>query len=103
MTFLALILIIAGVVVWITLPLGRSPGADPLAQPDEVSELEARRRELLLALQDLDFELQTGKLSSDDHAMLRERLQAEAVAVLRSLEESRAQAEPRPRRRDAAS
>ena len=91
MTLLALIVLIAAVAIWVLLPLASSPRADPLAVPDEAAELEARREQLLLALQDLDFEMQTGKLSAEDHATLRARLQAEAVEVMRLLEESQPQ------------
>ncbi len=101
MIFLALILIITAVIVWVTLPLGGPHGSDPFAQPDEAYELEARRRELLFALQDLDFELQTGKLSHHDHGVLRERLQAETVEVMQRLEQARQQPE-QPSRPGAA-
>ena len=102
MIFLALILIITAAIVWVTLPLGGPHGSDPFAQPDEAYELEARRRELLFALQDLDFELQTGKLSHHDHGVLRERLEADAVEVMRRLDQAHPEAVQRPRRRGAA-
>ena len=88
MEVLALILIIAGVVAWVVLPLGTPRPEELSAAANPLPLLEARRQELLLALQDLDFELQTGKLSPGDHASLRDRLQAEAVDVLRTIEEA---------------
>ena len=100
---LALILITAALAVWVLLPLGRAPDADPLAQPDDLGELEARHQSLLFELQDVDFELQTGKLSREDHAALRARLQTEAVEVIRRLDEARPRtAEPRGRRGTAS-
>ena len=86
MIILALALIVTGTLVWVVLPLrGPAVAAEP-AQADERAALEAHRRELMLALQDLDFELQTGKLSTQDHGELRARLQAEAVDVLQRLD-----------------
>ncbi|MGD8376856.1 MAG: hypothetical protein PVF68_11995 [Acidobacteriota bacterium] len=83
---LLLILIAVGVLAWIAVPLATPVAIAPVAEGDERGELEARRRELLFAIQDLDFELQTGKLSAEDHADLRNRLQVEAVEVLTRLE-----------------
>jgi len=100
---LALILVTAAVAVWVLLPLGRAPSADPLARPDDLGELEARHRTLLFELQDVDFELQTGKLSRDDHAALRARLQTEAVDVLRRLDEARPQSVAQDRREETGS
>jgi hypothetical protein len=97
---LTLILIIAAVAVWVLLPLGRAPSADPLARPDDLGDLEARHQTLLFELQDVDFELQTGKLSHDDHATLRARLQREAVDVLRRLDEARPQPVTEERREE---
>jgi hypothetical protein len=79
---LALILIVVGTAAWVVLPLTRTAALSTGATGGLLGELEARRRELLFALQDLDFELETGKLSTADHADLKARLQAEAVEVL---------------------
>ena len=100
---LALILVTTAIAVWVLLPLGRAPDADPLARPDELGELEARHRSLLFELQDVDFELQTGKLSREDHAALRARLQTEAVEVIRRLDEARPATAEQGGRRGTAS
>jgi len=88
-TQLILILLIGAIVAWIALPLREPPRDDPHAVADELAELEVRHQHLLAAIQDADFELQTGKLSDEDHRVLRERLRAEAVAVLRRQDEMR--------------
>jgi hypothetical protein len=63
---------------------------------NRAEELHSRHRQLLLALQDLDFEQQTGKLSPEDHQAMRQRLQGEAVAVLQELERVSGQAPQDP-------
>jgi hypothetical protein len=91
MVILFLSLILLASTVWVLLPLRQQPGEAP-AQAGERDELEARHRHLLLALQDLDFEMQTGKLSGEDHQAMRRRVQGEAVEVLRRLDELEAPA-----------
>jgi hypothetical protein len=85
MIALGLFLMLAGTAAWILLPLWSSMGAMP-QEPAPAEELRERHRQLLLGLQDLDFEMQTGKLSPDDHASMRGRLQGEAIAVLKRLD-----------------
>ncbi len=104
MTVLGLSLILLAVTAWILVPLWRQRGEMPqgpsdadqlehshrqLLGPSDADQLEHSHRQLLLALQDLDFELQTGKLSPEDHETMRRRLQGEAVAVLKKLEQVR--------------
>lgn len=50
------------------------------------AELEARREALYVALKDLEFDHEMGKLSADDYAALRERYTVQAVAVLQRLD-----------------
>jgi len=85
MTVLGLSLILLAATAWTLMPLWRNSGEMPQG-PDDADELKARHRQVLLALQDLDFELQTGKLSPEDHETMRRRLQGEAVTVLQALE-----------------
>jgi hypothetical protein len=85
MTVLGLSLILLVATAWTLMPLWHHSGEMP-QEPADADELEARHRQLLLALQDLDFELQTGKLSPGDHQTMRGRLQGEAVAVLQQME-----------------
>ena len=88
MTLLGITALLLIVAAWILRPLLRPTGEVP-SGPGELEELEAQHRELLHSLQDLDFELQTGKLSPEDHRTMRRRLQGEAVAVLQKLEQVR--------------
>jgi hypothetical protein len=87
--------LLGGLVLWILMsPLladgARAPGGglDSAGLEDALPVEETRRGQALLALKELDFDLATGKLSEADHAALRERFTAQALAVLR--EEERA-------------
>jgi len=88
MTLLGLSLILLSATAWVLQPLWRQMGEIPQT-PEDGAEMEVRHRQLLLALQDLDFELQTGKLSPEDHQSMRRRLQGEAVTVLQEMEKVR--------------
>ena len=88
MTVLALSVILLAGTAWTLAPLWGQQGEMPQA-PTSADELQSRHRQLLLALQDLDFELQTGKLSDEDHQTMRRRLQGEAITVLQELDRLR--------------
>ena len=97
MTVFGLSLILLAATAWTLMPLWRQGGEMPQG-PNDADQLEASHRQLLLELQDLEFELQTGKLSPEDHQTMRRRLQGEAVAVLQKLEQSRGRTpgDPKP-------
>ncbi|UCC65150.1 MAG: hypothetical protein JSV36_09005 [Anaerolineae bacterium] len=57
-------------------------------------ELEARREALYVALKDLEFDHEMGKLSAEDYAALRERYTVQAVAVLQQLDALAAEEPP---------
>jgi hypothetical protein len=56
-------------------------------EPTPRQRLEAERRRLLDAIHDVDLDLAMGKVAEGDHSALRASLEAEAVAVLRRLED----------------
>ncbi len=59
----------------------RAEEADPsLAEP----ATERERQAIYAAIQDLDHDHETGKISEDDHRVLRDELRARAVALLRA-------------------
>lgn len=70
-------------------PLLRRGAAAPtfLALPaDARRELDERKRAVLRALQELEFEHEAGHVSGDDYADLRARYEAEAAAILTELD-----------------
>lgn len=65
--------------------------------PDAREQLAERKRQVLRALRELDFERDAGHVSEDDHAELRARYEAEAAEILAELDRlgpARAPAEP---------
>jgi hypothetical protein len=65
----------------------------PLAASGEIAALEAERDARLDAIRDAELDLQTGKLSADDHRVLDARLREEALAALRRLDVARSDEE----------
>ena len=58
----------------------------PRAEGNELRELRERKASFLLALRELDFDYETGKLSAEDYKDLRDKYQTEAVRILKELE-----------------
>lgn len=56
------------------------------AASDRLADLLARRDAVYEAIRDADFDLETGKLTEEDHRVLRERLTAEGVRLLQELD-----------------
>ena len=78
-----------GLVVWIGEPLvrrGRMREADADAQGDVIERLNLQKETVYTAIRDLDFDHQTGKVDSEDHAVLRQEMEAEAADILRQLD-----------------
>jgi hypothetical protein len=75
-------------VAFVAYPLFRGVRAtgNPLDQDSELDGLVAQREASLLAIKDLDFDFQTGKLSEEDYRELRGRYAAKAVSVLQELD-----------------
>lgn len=55
---------------------------------DQVAELRARRDAKYREIRDAELDLQTGKLSAEDHRLLDRQLRAEAIETLRELDEA---------------
>ena len=53
----------------------------------ELQDLLAEKETIYAAIQELDFDLKSGKLSPEDHGALRQRHEAQAAGVLRRIEE----------------
>jgi Double zinc ribbon len=64
------------------------PAADPVAEPVEPEE--TARGVALLALKEIEFDRETGKLSDDDYRFLKEKYTAQALEALRAEEGTRA-------------
>ncbi len=55
--------------------------------PDTLQDLLAEKETIYAAIQELDFDLKSGKLSPEDHLALRQRHEAQAATVLKRIDE----------------
>ena len=84
-----ILVILIAVVALVSSPL-RDPerGRDRRETSDRVAELEARKEAKYREIRDAEMDLRTGKLSEEDHRVLDRQLRAEAMEVLRALDEA---------------
>jgi hypothetical protein len=86
---LVLLLLAAGLVFFIGEPLLAQRYLQPVeTQPptQAIERLNQQKESLYTAIQDLDFDYQTGKVDQRDHAELRRQLEGEAIETLRELD-----------------
>jgi len=62
----------------------RQPARTNQSPVDEASALEERHRQIVMALRDLDFDHDLGKVTDEDYAVARAQLMAEGSQVLRA-------------------
>jgi hypothetical protein len=87
---LALLVILAVLVTVVAIVSGplRSGRRERDETSDRVAELEARKEAKYREIRDAEMDLRTGKLSAEDHRVLDRQLRAEAIEVLRALDEA---------------
>jgi len=86
---LVLLLLAAGLVFFIGEPLLAQRYLRPVeTRPptQAIERLNQQKESLYTAIQDLDFDYQTGKVDQRDHAELRRQLEGEAIETLRELD-----------------
>jgi hypothetical protein len=83
---LVIFVVLALVVLLVSAPL-RSRRADDVAESAERAELEAARDAKYREIRDAELDHRTGKLSEADWRALDRALRAEAVGILRRLDE----------------
>jgi uncharacterized membrane protein len=99
--------IAAVVVAFVAAPFfllsGRSSEEEPKdsATSEALAELLAEKETIYAAIQELDFDLKSGKLSAEDHGALRQRHEAQAAAVMKRIDEAQAASRPVERSRSA--
>ncbi|MFZ1119407.1 MAG: hypothetical protein WAN81_04170, partial [Candidatus Binataceae bacterium] len=88
MLYLAAVLIVASVALFVAAPLGGGLLATRRAGRDaaEVERLEHERALAMQGLRELEFDREMGKLSDADYAALREGLMARALGASAALE-----------------
>jgi hypothetical protein len=85
---LLVILAVLGTVVAIVSAPLRSGRRERDDTSDRVAELEARKDAKYREIRDAQMDLRTGKLSAEDHSVLDRQLRAEAIDVLRALDDA---------------
>lgn len=88
LVYVAGLLVIAGVAIAVAAPLLR-PRAVAMGAPPSDPEryrLEKEKELAYAAIKEADFDMQMGKLSAEDHAALRAKYEARALAALAALE-----------------
>jgi type II secretory pathway component PulM len=86
MDYLVIFVVIALVVLVVTGPL-RSRRSDEAGESAERGELEAARDAKYREIRDAELDYRTGKLSEADWRAIDRSLRAEAVAILRALDD----------------
>jgi hypothetical protein len=86
MDFLVVLVVLALVVLFVSAPL-RKRRTDEAAESAERAELEAARDAKYREIRDAELDYRTGKLSESDWRGLDRGLRAEAVEILRRLDE----------------
>ena len=86
MDFLVILVVLAIVVLFVSAPL-RSRRSEEVSESAERAELEAARDAKYREIRDAELDYRTGKLSEADWRGLDRGLRAEAVDILRRLDE----------------
>ena len=86
MEFLIILVVLAAVVLVVSGPLRRR-GVEEAEESAELAELEAARDAKYREIRDAELDRRTGKLSDADWRMQDRALRAEAVDILRRLDE----------------
>jgi hypothetical protein len=83
-----IVIVLLGVVVWLVSgPLRTGAGAADEAQGARRDDLEAAKEAKYREIRDAELDYRTGKLSQDDWRALDRELRAEAMDLLRRLDE----------------
>ncbi|HVF79772.1 MAG TPA: hypothetical protein VNA28_15855 [Solirubrobacteraceae bacterium] len=87
---LVILAVLAAIVALISAPLRKTSVERVRAESeDAVAELEARKEAKYREIRDAEMDLRTGKLSDEDHRVLDRQLRAEAVQILKALDDAR--------------
>ena len=93
MTIVIALGIAVAVVAFVAAPFFLSPGSSARAAdeteppPPELQELMDEKETVYSAIQELDFDFKSGKLSAEDHQSLRQRYEDRAAMLLKALDE----------------
>jgi flagellar biosynthesis/type III secretory pathway M-ring protein FliF/YscJ len=83
----AVMVALCAVVFVVSQPLRRGPEAMERQTSERARDLEAAREAKYQEIRDADLDARLGKLSAEDHRALDRQLRAEAIEILRELDE----------------
>jgi hypothetical protein len=86
--FLAVLAVLAFVVLVVSAPLRRPPAATDAPAVADRAALEAAKEAKYREIRDAELDRRTGKLSDEDWRALDAQLRAEAVDILKRLDEA---------------
>ena len=87
---LVILVVLGAVVALVSAPLrGGAFEQARSASADRVAELEAAKEAKYREIRDAELDWRGGKLSEEDHRVLDRELRAEAVEILRALDDAR--------------
>lgn len=79
-------LIAAGAAAFVLWPLFSRAEPDALVEDDRLTDLISRKDSVLVAIKDLEFDRQVGKLSQEDYERFNARLRQQAIAYLQQID-----------------
>jgi hypothetical protein len=65
---------------------GQAGGGGDSERAEALRDLQAEKETIFAAIQELDFDFKSGKLSAEDHQALRVRHEAQAAALLQRID-----------------
>jgi uncharacterized protein with PIN domain len=91
------------VAVFVYAPFNRARGqaftSKTPARDEELAELLSKKNSILMAIKDLDFDYEQGKLSEGDYLELRDHYRKQAVVLLKQIDELQAERSQKKRSR----
>ena len=84
---LIILVVLCAVVALLYGPLRSRGAAERDDSADRIAELEARKKAMYREIRDAEMDMRTGKLSEQDFLILDRQLRAEAMEILRALDE----------------
>jgi hypothetical protein len=85
--YVIVLVVLAGAVYLISAPLRAERGRRDDPNAGRIAELEAAREAKYREIRDAELDLRTGKLSDEDYGAIDQTLRAEAIEIMRELDE----------------
>ncbi len=86
LTVVAALLLTTAAVAYVTWPLVQQTAGPDIIEDDRLTELIARKDATLIALKELEFDHDTGKLSEDDFQRMETGLRRQAIGYIKAIE-----------------